>query len=48
MVDLYEEFIDKTPGLPLKMINDCKAFMEALKIAESSIDHDSVSQIYII
>ena len=48
MVDLYDEFIDKTPGLPLKMINDCKDFMEAVKIAESLIDDDSVYQIYIL
>ena len=48
MVDLYDEFIDKTPGLPLKMINDCKDFMEAVKIAESLINDDSVFQIYIL
>ena len=30
------------------MIDDCKDFMEAVKIAESLIDDDSIFQIYIL
>lgn len=48
MVDLYDEFIDKTPGLPLKMVDDCKDFMNSIKIAESLINDDSIFQIYIL
>lgn len=48
MIDLYEEFINKTPGLPFYLVNDCKDFMESIKIAESLINDDSVYQIYIL
>ena len=48
MIDLYEEFINKTPGLPFYLVDDCKDFMNSIKIAESLINDDSIFQIYIL
>lgn len=48
MIDLYEEFINKTPGLPFYLVDDCKDFMNSIKIAESLINDDSIYQIYIL
>ena len=48
MIDLYEEFINKTPDLPFSLVDDCKDFMNSIKIAESLINDDSVYQIYIL
>ena len=48
MVDLYDEFINKTAGLPFSLVDDCKDFMNSIKIAESLINDDSVYQIYIL
>ena len=48
MIDLYDEFINKTPGLPFYLVDDCKDFMNSIKIAESLINDDSVFQIYIL